>query len=102
MRDHMKLSRSSRVLVCGLSGILGLALGSCSGGGGSGGEDSGGLRRPTTVTVVGRVDDGTSQSPIGYAICHFVHGTQSAEAITRRTPWGFVAMFSGQFQILAG
>ena len=79
----MKLSRSSRVLVCGLSGIVGLALWSCSGGGGSEGEDSGGLQRPTTVTVVGKVDDGTSQSPIGYAICHFVQsdGTQSAEAI---------------------
>src|SRR5262249_31917733 len=47
------------------------------------GEDSGGLQRPTTVTVVGKVDDGTSQSPIGYAICHFVQsdGTQGAEAI---------------------
>src|SRR5262245_58609290 len=83
MRDHMKLPRSSRVLVCSLSGILGLALWSCSGGGGSGGEDSGGLQRPTTVTVVGKVDNGTSQSPIGYAICQFVQsdGTTSAEAI---------------------
>jgi len=77
MRDRMKLSRSSKVLLCSLAGILGLALGSCSGGGGSGG-----LQRPTTVTMVGTVDDGTSLSPIGHAICHFVQsdGTQGAEA----------------------
>jgi hypothetical protein len=78
----MQLSSRSRVVLCGIQGLLVLTLWSCGGDSDNGAGNP--PANPNAVTIAGQADDGTPTSPLGNATCHFVdsNGTQGAQATT--------------------
>jgi hypothetical protein len=64
--------------------LFSLVLSGCGGGGGGGGESP----PQTSVTIKGRVDDGTTASPISNAVCRFEQQDSTVRIPTNANPAG--------------